>query len=188
MIGSLTAGTSPLDPSSYPLTCLVQVSHPGDVNDNYFLDSCEVLGAADPPDDDSDGVLDGLEYGAGTARNGSSTAYMPAIDDRDGDGCSNERELTAVPPRHPGNWWDHYDVNGNGNVDLSDTLAVLLKFGLPDHQKDRRRLLTPGPPGLLVEGNDGVDLTEALANLFQFGWGGCGAPGPVPLQGGGKFD
>jgi hypothetical protein len=79
-------------------------------------------------------------------------------------------------------------VNSNGNVDLTDTIAVLLKFGLPDQQKDRKRLLNPWPPGLLVEGNDGVDLTEALANLVQFGWGGCVAPGAVPVQGGGTFD
>jgi hypothetical protein len=53
---------------------------------------------------------------------------------------------------------------------------------------DRRRLLNPGPPALLVEGNDGIDLSEALANLFQFGWVGCVAPGPVPPPGGGKFN
>jgi hypothetical protein len=93
-----------------------------------------------------------------------------------------------VPQRHPGNWWDNYDVNANGNVDLSDTIAILQKFGQPDQQKDRRRLLSPGPPALLVEANDGVDLTEALANLFQFGWGGCVAPGLTPAQGGGIYD
>ena len=131
-----------------------------------------------------DGVLDGIEYGAATDRLGG---LYPAGGDDDGDGCLNEVELSADPHRHPGNWWDNYDVTASGDIDLADTLAVLQKFGMEDQRIDRRRLLLPNPPALLVEANDGVDLSEALANLAQFGWSGCSAPGPTPAHGGGRF-
>jgi len=153
------------------------------------------------PDLDDDGVQDGVEYAAGTSL---WTGWYYAGDDDDGDGCANEVELAAddLDPsrdRHPGNWWDNLDVDASGDVDLSDTLVILMNFGVQylgngqysgarGQELDRSRLMAPGPPAMVVEANNGVDLSEALASLFQFGWSGCSAPGPVPPEGGGVFN
>jgi len=174
-------GSNLLDPRDIPGACIVAPPSVLDSDADYLNDACFAADAV--VDCDGDGLADGIELGAGTD---PCVGAYPAGEDADDDGCLNEVELDADPLRHPGNWWDNYDVNGTGDIDLSDTLAILQFFGDEDQGMDRRRLLTPGPPALLVEGNDGVDLSEALANLYQFGWSGCGAPGPTPPRGGGR--
>jgi len=199
--------TNPLDPNSKP-ACITNPAGTAtgtDTDGDHLLDTCEAAAGTTVGDNDTDndGVEDGIEVGAGT--NPLSGSYTGP--DTDGDGCPDADELAAHTVggaenlrRHPGSWWDNFDVNGTGDVDLSDALFILGNFGVvylgggaysdPDGQNlDRTRVTTPGPPGLLIEGNDGVDLSEALANLFQFGWGAglCAAPGAVPGEGGGKF-
>jgi hypothetical protein len=186
-----------------------------DTDADHLLDSCEPTVGTTVSDDDSDddGVQDGIEYGTGTDPLLNTGNYSNPTGDADGDGCNNQKELNTDIGNpsvdfHPGNWWDFYTVDDDDTVpydpanhhDLSSTLDVLGHFGhqynggayadMYDQGYDRRRLLSPGPPGLLVEGNDGVDLSEVLASLSTFGFGGSGCvpPGPVPAPGGGVFD
>jgi hypothetical protein len=116
------------------------------------------------------------------------TVFLPGSEpsgpDSDGDGCTDAEELgpnkALGGQRDPLNFWEFLDFTGDANVDLSDALAVLDKFGCnpgdacydslldrnaPDPQKPRRS----------AQATDGIDLTDALVNLQQFGHS-CSAP------------
>jgi hypothetical protein len=126
-------------------------------------------------DADSDGITNLEEYRAGT---------NPCLADTDGDGCADSEELGSNPTlggqRDPLNRWDFYDLTGDAEVDLSDTLAVLQKFGCNpgnacyDPLMDRN---APDPqrPWASEQATDGIDLTDVLVNLQQFGHS-CSAP------------
>lgn len=57
----------------------------------------------------------------------------PLATDSDGDGCTDAEELGLQPElggdRDPDNFWDFYDVTGERQIDLSDTLVILAHFG-----------------------------------------------------------
>jgi len=193
-------GTNPLNPASIP-SCIVNpagVVTTTDTDADHLLDTCEA-GAGTTvgnPDSDGDGVKDGMEVAVGTppGPGGTNTGYTLA--DTDGDGCTDASEKTTATGgfRHPGNWWDHYDVNASGNVGLADALLILAHFGHPAGDggppdpgyvgHDRLDRANAGgsnayPPGFVVESDTGIGLGDALTNLSQFGHGGppnCVAP------------
>lgn len=82
--------------------------------------------------------------------------------------------------RDPVYFWDFFDVTGEAEVDLSDTLVVLGKFGVnpgdPGYDPLDDRDATDGAkPWRSSFAGDGIDLTDALVNLQQFGHT-CSAP------------
>lgn len=204
-------GTNPLNPASFP-SCIVNAAGTPtgtDADGDHLLDTCEAgagttfgaptaVGAPGNTDFDGDGVKDGMEVAVGTSPTGGS-GYTLA--DTDGDGCTDASEKGTATGgfRHPGNYWDHYDVNASGNVGLADALLILAHFGhaatgsdgvpLTDH--DRLDRVNAGgsnafPAGFVVESDTGIGLGDALTNLAQFGHGGapnCVAPGAVPATG-----
>lgn len=204
-------GTNPLNPASFP-SCIVNAAAAVTVTDadaDHLLDSCEAgagttfgppsaVGTAGNSDFDGDGVKDGMEVAVGTSPTGGS-GYTLA--DTDGDGCTDASEKGAATGgfRHPGNYWDHYDVDGSGNVGLADALRILAHFGhaatgsdgVPLTEHDRLDRVNAGgsnayPAGFVVESDTGIGLGDALTNLAQFGHGGapnCVAPGAVPATG-----
>jgi hypothetical protein len=114
-----------------------------DVDGDTVVDASET----DPndADTDGDGVKDGLEVAVGTDPL-TDGGYVAA--DTDGDGCSDAAEKGANPAlggaRHPGYFWDFYDVGTsrgptsapgdevftpNGKVDFGDALILLDHFG-----------------------------------------------------------
>jgi hypothetical protein len=148
-------------------------------------------------DADGDCVDDSLETYVGTSPVIPGPYVFDGVTDTDGDGCTDLEEVRSNPAsggmRHPGNYWDYYDVDDGsstgtpgGGVDLSDTLYILTFFGKFNQALDRA-IIAP-PPGfghVTTESNDGMDLTDALNNLTQFGASCSGVPGPAPAQGGG---
>lgn len=100
--------------------------------------------------------------------------------DSDDDGCDDAQEQGLSPDaggrRDPLDPWDFYDVTSNGAIDLSDTLAVLGKFGLQpgnagyDAAFDRvRGDPDPWRTTAATGAHAGIDLEDALANLASFG-------------------
>ncbi len=143
-------------------------------------------GTADGSDTNSD------EDGDNCADNVDDNNYNPLVTDAgctalpgtravdyDMDGCSNAEELGGSVAlggkKNPLSWWDHFDVNGDQVVDLSDTLDVLGFFGdggtsAAGNARDRA-LPVPSQPEDIIPSDDGVDLTDALNTLAQFGFG-----------------
>jgi hypothetical protein len=148
-------------------------------------------------DADHDCVDDSLETYVGTSPAIPGPYVFDGVTDTDHDGCTDLEEVRSNPAsggmRHPGNYWDMYDVDDGtgtgtpgGGVDLSDTLYILTFFGGFNQAADRA-IIGP-PPGwghVTTESNDGMDLTDALNNLMQFGHTCSGVPGPAPAEGGG---
>ena len=170
---------------------------PSDIDSDHLIDSCELAagGSVGDPDTDDDGVLDGMEYYVGTNVNGGSG--YPAGQDTDGDGCTNEQEKGSDPvsggKRHPGNWWDFYEVTGNNSIDLTDTLFVITFFGREEDGSPGMHLISrlgPAtfPPAFVVEMDTGADLSHALLSLRQFGHTCAAPPGPAPPNGGGIYN
>ena len=145
-------------------------------------------------DSDGDGVSDAQEVIDGTNPLNplDYSGYNASTSDYDHDGCSDAQELSSSTPnggnKNPLNYWDNYDVNGDGGVDLSDTVDLLLNFGIgpddPGAQLRDRQLPDPSHPSQLIEGDDGIDLTDAINNLAQFGIS-CGGI-PAGTSGGGS--
>jgi hypothetical protein len=116
---------------------------------------------------------------------GDAFAYFDYIwlsfpENADGDACTDGQEMQADPAyggdRDPHEAWDFYDVDGDLRIDLSDTLAILAKFGLNQNDDgyelsfDRYAPNTQKPwrTALATDGT-GIDLTDALASLDSFG-------------------
>jgi hypothetical protein len=107
---------------------------------------------------------------------GDSLADACDTDD-DNDGCTDTEEQGPNAAlgglRDPLNFWDFFDVTGEGLVDFSDALDVLAYFGdagLPATPGDLRDRDVGGPGGWnLVESNTGVDFTDVLNTLLSFG-------------------
>jgi hypothetical protein len=197
--------TSPLNPAFNPATSCIQqeAGPPSDSDSDFLADWCDQLSVIGTlpaiADTDGDSVRDGVEVAVGTNPSLNTGSYL-GTDDRDGDGCRDDRELGTNPTnggmRHPGNYWDLYDVNGDQAVDLSDTLLILGHFGHGpsadafDEFYDRGTPLL-GRPLVAIDSTTGIDLTDALVNLSQFGHG-CANdginPGPQPPPGGGRYD
>jgi Tol biopolymer transport system component len=98
----------------------------------------------------------------------------------DGDACTDARELGPDPvfggDRDPYSPWDFFDVTDDRRVDLSDTLAVLARFGAsvggPGYDPTLDRASPDSEkPWRSAAGADGagIDLTDALVNLSSFG-------------------
>jgi hypothetical protein len=101
-------------------------------------------------------------------------------DDDDSDGCPDAAEQGASPlfggARDPRNEWDFYDVTGDLDIDLSDALEILTKFGLSElddgYQASYDRYSPdPAHPWRTARAVDGlgIDVTDALVNLASFG-------------------
>ncbi len=140
------------------------------------------------PDSDIDGFTDALEIVEGSDPSSSVSTPDPdmdgllnSIDDNDdNDACTDVQELGTDEnlggDRDPLDFWDFYDVTGEGWIDLSDALAILASFGVEpgaegyDPRLDR---YAPNPlkPWRTAAAIDsfGIDLTDALANLDSFG-------------------
>lgn len=160
-----------------------------DANDNGVSDALDSA-----HDSDGDGISDAAEITAGTNPVDPLSPYNPA-GDYDKDGCTNAQELQANvnngggAKKNPLNYWDNFDVNGDGGVDLSDTLVVLSHFGHSDSfdafdQGLDRAQPDSAHPEFLVESDDDVDLSDALNSLAQFGISCGGVPGTTPANGG----
>jgi len=105
--------------------------------------------------------------------------------DTDGDGCADGEEV--LHPSHilggqrdPLDLWDFYDVTGDRQIGLSDTLAILALFGddgtsLIGNLADRF-IPDQSQPWRTAEANNGVGLVDALANLRSFGDSCVGPP------------
>ena len=106
--------------------------------------------------------------------------------DTDGDGCNDGREVLLTNhllggDRDPLDFWDFFDVTGDKQIDLSDTLDVLSYFGdpgLPNTPGDLRdrAILNPAKPWRTSDSDDGVDITDALNSLASFGDSCAGSP------------
>jgi hypothetical protein len=107
---------------------------------------------------------------------------IPMNVDSDGDGCSDQSELSTTGPEFGGlrdrrNPWDFYDVTFDRTIDLSDTIAVLNRFGFsPTHPGydavfDRYLPLANRPwrPGAAEGTHVGIDIEDAIVNLQSFG-------------------
>jgi len=105
----------------------------------------------------------------------------PDPTDSDGDHCPDVRELGDDPvlggKRNPLDFWDFFDVTGEGAIDLGDALDILARFGalpgtpaydpiydryIPDTQR-------PWAPAQAVGNEVGIDIKDALVNLQSFG-------------------
>ncbi len=120
-----------------------------------------------------------------TATPTKSPTATPTINptlDTDGDGCTDERELGSDHKRggqrDPNNPWDFFDVDGDKDIDITDTLKILQKFGASEGGKDGRydpkydrTLPNPAQPWRTDEGDGSIDVTDALINLSSFGDG-----------------
>jgi hypothetical protein len=170
----------------------------GNADFDAWTNGCEEATPGNPVGDtDGDCVSDTLETKVGTSTV-SPGPYLYDGTDTDGDGCADIVEVssltTAGGRRHPGNYWDFYDVTGDGRADLSDALATLSLFGQPASNPavqpyDRAKITSP-PAGfehVTIESNTGIDLSDVLNALEQFG-DECGPyPGPAPAPGGGLY-
>ncbi len=124
-------------------------------------------------DPDTDGATSLAEYAGGS---------QPCNPNTDGDACLDGLEFGAFPElggdRNPSDFWDFYDVTGDGTIDLSDTLFLLGRFAegpgspgydplldryAPDPAKPWRTAPSLAPLG--------IDITDALVNLNSFGHG-----------------
>lgn len=109
------------------------------------VDSCTSLGLVWPGDTDNDGKADisdllsiGLAYGSqGESRPNATGIWAPQTGFPWGTTFSNGTDYV------------HADCNGNGIVDLADTLAILTNFG-QTHQKTAQAADSNGVPLCLV--------------------------------------
>ena len=120
-----------------------QASIPGVGNQTDF--EGDGMGDACDPDDDNDGLLDGVETNTGVFVDASNTGSDPRKSDTDADGCTDGEEVGASHlaggQRDPNSQWDFFDVpapallptnttgSRNNLVSLSDALAVLAYVG-----------------------------------------------------------
>jgi hypothetical protein len=164
-----------------------------DVDSDGWTNGCEEANGGNPayPDADDDCVADALESDVGT-NPAVAGPYLYDSTDTDNDGCKDIEEVRGVATlggkRHPGNYWDFYDVTDDKAVDLSDALEVLAHFGHAhaldgrDHDLDRTGATATGYEHVTKQATDGVDLSDALFNLGQFGHACTGAPGVSPAH------
>jgi hypothetical protein len=176
-----------------------------DEDGDTVSDAVEVTWGSNPidpeslPDWDNDKVATVLEIYVGTDPNVPGPYHYSSVD-TDKDGCTDAEEVGTNANlggrRHPGNYWDMYDVDDGtatgtpgGGVDFSDTLYILKFFGGFNQNLDRALINPPIEYAeVTVESNDGIDLTDALNSLVQFGQSCVNPPtGPVPPQGGGIY-
>ncbi len=111
----------------------------------------------------------------------SPTVTTTPSPDSDGDGCTDAEELGLQPElggdRNPANFWDFYDVTGERQIDLSDTLLILAHFGHGPADDALDHLLDREAPDInrlyrteeALPDSSGVDLSDALINLASFG-------------------
>jgi hypothetical protein len=121
-----------------------------------------------------------IQIGSYDTGAGGDLRVRVSANDSDGDGCDDAQEggtdalfggaRNALDP------WDFFDVSVDRRIDLTDTLAVLAKFGagveddgydpqLDRYAPDTGQMWRTAPA---VDGN-GIDLTDALVNLASFG-------------------
>ena len=102
----------------------------------------------------------------------------PCDNDTDGDRCGDGAELgpdeAAGGRRDPLNFWDFYDVTGDGAIDLDDVIDVLSFFGnsaLPETPGNLRDRDFVGSEfrWQTYETDDGVDIYDAIVNMESFG-------------------
>ncbi len=153
-------------------------------------------------DDDDDAIIDNADNCPLTANpdqlntdagndaiglDGGDTSGDACDADDDGDGCTDTAENGLNQDfggqRDPLSVWDFFDVNGDGRVDLNDTLDILAHFGhgTNDDPLDNLmdRMVPDGAqPWQTAEdtSGDGIDLTDALINLESFGHDCSGLP------------
>lgn len=101
--------------------------------------------------------------------------------DDDNDGCFDLAEVSGDPlfggRRNPYDWWDFFDVTGDRGIDLTDTLAVLGRFGQsPDNPPANaiydRYIPDASMPWRTARATGihaGIDLSDALVILRSFG-------------------
>jgi hypothetical protein len=102
-------------------------------------------------------------------------------EDDDGDGCTDERELGAVPERgglrDPLDAWDVYDVDRSGAVDAEDLRAILAAFGARPGDDDYDPALDRYAPDVTAPWRTaestgrhaGIDLEDALTSVQSLG-------------------
>lgn len=192
LVGTVPPTTSAIDNDRVCVDSILSgVGAAEPTNDGPGMGTCTPVvdasddGTADSADSNSD------EDGDGCPDNNDANNYNPLVlgtacgltgtraVDYDMDGCSNAEELGGNAAlggkKNPLSWWDHFDVNGDQVVDLSDTLDVLGYFGdggtSPAGNARDRALPIPSQPEDIIPSDDGVDLTDALNTLAQFGFG-----------------
>jgi hypothetical protein len=203
-------GTNPYRPGSAP----AQLDPNADADGDGWSNGCELVkgssatsGASTPQnaggspitDPDKDCVDSALETAVGTDPNVAGP-YAYDGSDTDADGCTDLREIANDPStggqRHPGDYWDNYDITGTvsglgGLVDFSDTLATLAHFGATpttNVQIAMDRAAAGGPfSHTMVQGDNLIDFSDTLNTLSQFGDGGCQKPQFPAPNGGGIF-
>jgi subtilisin-like proprotein convertase family protein len=100
--------------------------------------------------------------------------------DADLDGCTDIEEGGPDEKfggqRSSTDSWDFYDVTNDRRIDLSDTLAILEKFGVQPNTAGYDPLYDRYSPDVLAPWRTafdprgfGIDLTDALVNLASFG-------------------
>jgi subtilisin-like proprotein convertase family protein len=139
------------------------------------------------PDDSSRCVAPGVPL---AIPDSSSAGVVATVDctnqevgqifDMDGDGCSNIDELGSNPSlggdRDPLDFWDFFEVSGDGLIDFNDALLILSLFGqgpgdlLYDPLFDRTAPDLAKPYRTAPAG-DGIDFNDVLLNLSSFGHG-----------------
>jgi hypothetical protein len=119
-------------------------------------------------DTDDDGLTDATEATLGTD---------PFDPDTDDDRCSDGEETGDDPSlggrRDPLQFWDFYDVSGDGAIDFIDALDVLSYFGDDGASTEAdlrdRTVVDPQIRWRTGEADDGIDFDDALASLASFG-------------------
>jgi hypothetical protein len=166
---------APLNPLVVPASCPGAGDADADGMEDFFeqlFASCVDAGVPDAASDpDADTLASDFEYRV--------TGTNPCAADTDADHCRDSREIGANPlqggDRDPLDFWDFFDVSGDGSIDLTDTLDVLILFGdpgtTPFADLRDRNIADDTKPWRTAPSNDGIDLTDALVNLVSFGHG-----------------
>jgi hypothetical protein len=97
--------------------------------------------------------------------------------DDDNDGCSDTSEGGIDPAkggdRNPLDFWDFFDVTGDGAVGVDDVVDTLQYWGdagtSPEANLRDRWSPDPGKPWRSAAADNGIDVTDTLTSLASFG-------------------